>query len=311
LLVSNIIHAQVTANSSGYVGLATSIQSGYKVTMGDNIYIYHGSYPGFIINGSGSNCNSGLTLYPSTNNAGNLGKASNAFTHIYCNYGSVETSDARQKENVRNLESPLELILKLQGVKYDVKKEFAYTDSLVKDEKTKEKFEKERKNQIGFLAQDVNNVIPEVVVYDDSADVYGILYSRLVPYLVEAIKEQQTTIESLKSEIASIKNNSTEKSATISGSNVTNTTETASLEQNIPNPFNTSTTIKMYLPSAISRATLYIYTMQGAQIKSYAIADRGNTTVTIEGSGLNAGMYLYTLIADGKEVDTKKMILTK
>jgi len=32
---------------------------------------------------------------------------------------------------------------------------------------------------------------------------------------------------------------------------------------------------------------------------------------TIEGCSINAGMYLYTLIADGKEVDTKKMILTK
>jgi hypothetical protein len=32
---------------------------------------------------------------------------------------------------------------------------------------------------------------------------------------------------------------------------------------------------------------------------------------TIEGHTLKAGMYLYTLIADGKEVDTKKMILTK
>jgi hypothetical protein len=36
-----------------------------------------------------------------------------------------------------------------------------------------------------------------------------------------------------------------------------------------------------------------------------------NTSVTIEGHTLKAGMYLYTLIADGKEVDTKRMILTK
>jgi len=33
--------------------------------------------------------------------------------------------------------------------------------------------------------------------------------------------------------------------------------------------------------------------------------------LTISGSELNAGMYFYSLIADGKEVDTKKMILTK
>jgi len=48
--------------------------------------------------------------------------------------------------------------------------------------------------------------------------------------------------------------------------------------------------------------------MQGAQVKSYTITNRGNTSVTIDGYTLEAGMYLYTLIADGKEVDTKKMI---
>lgn len=36
-----------------------------------------------------------------------------------------------------------------------------------------------------------------------------------------------------------------------------------------------------------------------------------DTAVTIEGHTLQAGMYLFTLIADGKEVDTKKMILIK
>jgi hypothetical protein len=67
----------------------------------------------------------------------------------------------------------------------------------------------------------------------------------------------------------------------------------------------------MYLPSTVSKAMLYLYNMQGEQIKSFDINERGNTLVTIEGYPLKAGMYLYTLVADGKEVDTKKMILTK
>nr|MDA3929107.1 T9SS type A sorting domain-containing protein [Prolixibacteraceae bacterium] len=83
------------------------------------------------------------------------------------------------------------------------------------------------------------------------------------------------------------------------------------LAQNIPNPFNQSTKINMYLPSEITKAILYVYTMQGAQIDQFEIYERGDTFTTIEGHSLNAGMYLYTLIADGKEVDTKKMILTK
>jgi hypothetical protein len=56
---------------------------------------------------------------------------------------------------------------------------------------------------------------------------------------------------------------------------------------------------------------LYVYNMQGAQMRAIPVAERGNTSVILEGYSLEAGMYLYTLIADGKEVDTKKMILTK
>jgi len=51
--------------------------------------------------------------------------------------------------------------------------------------------------------------------------------------------------------------------------------------------------------------------MQGSQIKQIAVNERGDTSVIIEGSTLKAGIYYYTLIADDKEVDTKKMILTK
>jgi len=47
--------------------------------------------------------------------------------------------------------------------------------------------------------------------------------------------------------------------------------------------------------------------MQGTQIKYIAVNERGNASVILEVHTLKAGMYLYTLIADGKEVDTKKM----
>ena len=56
---------------------------------------------------------------------------------------------------------------------------------------------------------------------------------------------------------------------------------------------------------------IYIYNMRGMQIKSISIPEKGYGTITINGSDLQAGMYLYTLIVDGKEVDTKRMILTK
>ena len=50
--------------------------------------------------------------------------------------------------------------------------------------------------------------------------------------------------------------------------------------------------------------------MQGAQLRRIIINDKGNQSITIQGSEFSAGMYMYTLIIDGKEIDTKKMILT-
>jgi hypothetical protein len=50
--------------------------------------------------------------------------------------------------------------------------------------------------------------------------------------------------------------------------------------------------------------------MQGKMLKKLD-ASRGDNILTIQGAELQAGMYLYSLIADGKEVDTKRMILTK
>ena len=51
--------------------------------------------------------------------------------------------------------------------------------------------------------------------------------------------------------------------------------------------------------------------MNGKQIQQITLTERGNSSVTISGGELNAGMYLYSLIADGQVIDTKRMILTK
>ena len=83
-----------------------------------------------------------------------------------------------------------------------------------------------------------------------------------------------------------------------------------SLEQNNPNPFTEVTEINYYLPAETQNAMLYVYDLQGKPVKNYKITQMGNASHVIQGSELSAGMYLYTLIADGKEVDTKRMILT-
>jgi hypothetical protein len=212
------------------------------------------------------------------------------------------SSDIRFKENFRTIDNPLKKVLQLTGKKYDYISESSDT---IGNDQDKKKIAKLKKDNLGFVAQEVLKILPEAVVYDEEIDRYYLEYNAIVPVVVEAMKEQQTQIETLKSEISSLKNSTKEKSVTIDN------TSPATLDQNIPNPFSANTTIKMYVPNTVSRSTLYIYNMQGEQIKQIAVNERGNTSVTIEGHSLKAGMYLYTLIADGKEVDTKKMILTE
>ena len=71
------------------------------------------------------------------------------------------------------------------------------------------------------------------------------------------------------------------------------------------------TQIRYSLPESVRQADLYVYDLQGKQVKHIVVSDRGQSSVTIHGSELQAGMYIYALIADGQEVASKRMILTK
>ena len=64
------------------------------------------------------------------------------------------------------------------------------------------------------------------------------------------------------------------------------------------------------MPESSNTAGIYIYDMIGKELLKLDITQRGNSSVILNASQLNAGMYLYSLIIDGKEIDTKKMILT-
>ncbi|HOK99901.1 MAG TPA: T9SS type A sorting domain-containing protein, partial [Bacteroidales bacterium] len=143
----------------------------------------------------------------------------------------------------------------------------------------------------------------------------GIDYTVVIPVLVQAIKEQQLIIENLQNEIKELKSNSSKlKSAPISdgktnSSSAPNDSEHI-LYQNVPNPFSQSTTIEYYLANDFQRATLNIYDMNGTQLKSITLHQKGYGNVTLNGYELKAGIYMYALIVDGQIIDTKKMVLT-
>jgi trimeric autotransporter adhesin len=102
----------------------------------------------------------------------------------------VNLSDGRYKKNINPLENSLDKILQLNGVSYDWDKEKADGKQL------------DDRNHIGFLAQDLEAVLPQAVsTADDAQKTKSVAYSTVIPVLVEAMKEQQKQIEALKKEI--------------------------------------------------------------------------------------------------------------
>jgi hypothetical protein len=139
----------------------------------------------------------------------------------------------------------------------------------------------------------------------------GIRMSDFIPLLVKGFQEQQIQIDSLESIINELRSSkSTIKAAQIIGTEEDIEMETK-LFQNAPNPFSEQTNIRFEIPTTIQNAQLQIYNMNGTLLKNIQVNQRSESNVTINANEFAAGMYLYSLVADGKIVDTKQMLLTE
>ena len=287
-----------------------------------------GTNVGMLVDASGGttntagyfNASGGATNYaiivPSA--GGNVGIGTNAPTQLltvfngtttgtYTTTGWLHSSDSRLKTNIKPIESPLEKIMKLQGVSYNWK-QTPSTD-----------------NQIGFIAQDVEKVFPEVIVKDKDGN-YSMALQNLTAPIVEAIKEQQEMIDDLKSTVKDLQsamqncctsNHSNQNSNNNSGSELNATTiheleleNSAVLFQNTPNPYSEGTSIKYFVPDN-SQAQIIFYDDFGNKIKEFTVLEKGMGQLNLTTANLANGMYSYSLVVNGKIVDTKKMVKTK
>ena len=110
-------------------------------------------------------------------------RATNEITAYY-------TSDARLKENVRLIDSPITLINQIRGVYFD------WTDDYVTSRGGEDGYFV-RKQDIGIIAQEVEAILPEIVATRDNG-YKAVKYEKIVPLLIEAIKELYREIEELK-----------------------------------------------------------------------------------------------------------------
>jgi len=156
----------------------TSGTSGYI-----GFHVNGGSRLGYIGNGSNN------MQYVAENGANHVFSGANAFAPTF-----VNTSDARLKKNIAPLTSAIAKVNALHPVSYD----WINPKMMGGDHK-----------QIGFLAQEVKEVLPELV-YTLEGDNYGVKdcnavnYSQLTAVLTKAIQEQQVEIEALKAKNAEL-----------------------------------------------------------------------------------------------------------
>ena len=251
---------------------------------------------------------------------------------LWCKKGGYFGSDFKLKKNIHKIHSPLETVKKLNGVQYD------YTDTLNSAKFERYKYSELKdphanKQRIGLIAQEVESVLPGVVkTLDDSTK--AISYTDIIALLVEAVKEQQQLfsaqsqkLKELEKEISetnnSFKDPRSGRKKMVAPSSATEDEDSmqiveeddvvtnAFLFQNTPNPFTAETEIKYFVPLNANNAVVYVFSLNGNLLLTKSITQLGNGSVIINGSELEAGMYIYTLSVDGQEIDSKRMILNK
>jgi hypothetical protein len=221
--------------------------------------------------------------------------------------GNTLTSDRRFKQDIKPIENAMDLVRRLQGTTYQFKQaEF-----------------KERNfpggNQYGFIAQDVEKVMPEIAS-ENSDGYYAVNYTMLIPVLTEAIKEQDKTIvqqaevnaaqaetiTELRTEIAELRSAFNDFKA----GQAVNGVEGYRLEQNAPNPFSQNTVIGYAVPAGTTGARVNVYDLAGRLVKSFNLADQSGQ-ITINAGDMSNGLYIYDLQVNGRQILERKMTVVK
>lgn len=164
----------------------------------------------------------------------------------------------------------------------------------------------------GFIAQEVAEAAKKanynfngIHTPENENDNYSIAYSEFVVPLVKGMQEQQKMIENLQQQI-----NDLQKKLESKLTNNQSIGLVSSMEQNVPNPFSRETEIKYNIVGQFRSATIIIYDLSGKQIKAVPIKQSGASSVMITSDQLLAGLYMYSILVDGKLIDSKRMVVT-
>ncbi len=253
--------------------------------------------------------------------------------------GGVLTSDRRLKDNIQTEGEVMDKIMAIRPTTYTFKQGGEF-----------ENVNFAEGNQHGFIAQELEEVFPEMVeehgllleenlykmgkdgnpvMIDDpkSMMIKTVNYNAMIPVLTKGIQEQQMEIDAKDAQIADLQAENSElnnrlsdleiRLAALEGRTASKGDAATALDaanvlyQNTPNPFSSQTRIRYELTEGTQNAEILVFDMNGRQLRAFNNLKAGDNSLTIEGAELEAGMYFYSLIVNGEEVATKRMILTK
>jgi hypothetical protein len=347
-LYSNIANFRNTANgysedipgdyntASGVFALSPNITGNNNTAIGANANVNANNLSNVTAIGAGALATASNQVRIGDNNVTSIGGYA-AWTNL---------SDKRAKKNIQTDVPGLDFINRLQPVTYnldldaldgllnndetrkqiedklpqklkDINKKMRKRDKEASEANKKAREAKEKQLQTGFIAQDVE-AAAKSIGYDfsgvdvDETGIYGLRYAEFVVPLVKAVQELSAQVNELTELVSSLQEKDASAALPKSESATKAVASGASLRQNIPNPFNQSTTIHYTLPQEYSSAQLVVSNTAGQVVRQIPLPGSDTTgSITIEGGALLAGTYYYSLYVDGKLVDTKQMVLTK
>ncbi len=333
-------YASLFSNTTGYVNIAVgygamerNTSGNANVALGQRALNWNTTGEGNTAIGTGANTNFIANLtnatvigYNAEVDASNKVRIGNtSVTSIGGQVGWTNFSDARVKKDIKENVPGLNFIKALRPVTYhfDLAKEYTLmgkTDSST----YKEKYDIEKTAFTGFVAQEVDDAAKKMNYdfsgVDKTGKIMGLRYAEFVVPLVKAVQELSKENEDLKKQnnLQEQKNNELElrlkkieEQMNMQSSEKTQGSNNASLEQNIPNPFNQSTIINYRVPSKFSTAKIVVTDNNGKPIKQFTLSSAGKGVVSIAAGLLASGLYHYALYVDGKMVDNKKMEIIK
>jgi hypothetical protein len=248
--------------------------------------------------------------------------------------------DDRNKRSVTTIPYALPRLMSLTGIKYNYLPVDNRSDTEILEDcqTTRTPTEKEAEamrqsaalraareqgdTRYGIMTSELARLFPEIVEQDDQGNQY-VNYMELIPVMVSAIQELYSALESSGVTLGVMDEyeaylRSYPSDSTAGGRQYANVPSGnpvlpsgAVLYQNSPNPFSSATVIEYYIPDSATTANLFIFTLNGELLETYPVTAFGHGSISIDGSTLDAGMYLYSLVVDEQIIDTKRMILTK